>query len=354
MGLGKHIANRFALGQLGLPTTLSKLVKVIIGSAVDTGEALQVTGAAVIDADPINAIHYATTAPSSPRVGKRWLDSNSGILYEYINDGDSLQWVECCAGPSATASMGRNAIINGNFRVNQRAKSGTVILAAGAYGHDRFKAGAGGCTYTFATVGNVTTLTISAGTLQQVIEGVSLLSGTYVLSWGGTAQGKIGAGAFSASGVTGAVVGGTDLTVEFNTGTLSQVQLEAGGTATAFEQRTYPAEIALCKRYYLRRSAVTTNNELGILGYGYIVNAQQNLIDRFDVEMRVAPTFTFSALADFYLLANGGSATVLSLSAAKSDKWGAFLITGNVAAVNATVSMHNQTTSAWLSYDAEL
>ena len=68
----------------------------------------------------------------------------------------------------------KNRIINGQLNINQRGVSGTVTLAAGAYGHDRFKGGASGCTYTFATSGNVTTLTISAGSLIQVIEGLNL------------------------------------------------------------------------------------------------------------------------------------------------------------------------------------
>lgn len=37
---------------------------------------------------------YSATAPSSPVVGDRWVDSNSGIEYTYISDGDSSQWVE--------------------------------------------------------------------------------------------------------------------------------------------------------------------------------------------------------------------------------------------------------------------
>jgi len=119
----------------------------------------------------------------------------------------------------------RQAIINGNFQVNQRVVSGTVTLAAGAYGHDRWKAGASGCTYTFSTSANITTLTITAGSLQQVIEGINLTTGTYTLSWTGTAQGKIGAGSLSASGVTGSVTGGSNITIEFETGTLSKVQL---------------------------------------------------------------------------------------------------------------------------------
>ena len=143
-----------------------------------------------------------------------------------------------------------NAIINGNFQVNQRAVSGTVTLAAGAYGHDRWKAGASGCTYTFATTNNITTLTISAGSLIQVIEGLNLGSGTYTLSWTGTAQGKIGAGSYAGSGVTGTAVGGTNLNIEFNTGTVSLVQFEQGSVATPFERRPYGTELALCQRYY--------------------------------------------------------------------------------------------------------
>lgn len=165
--------------------------------------------------------------------------SDSGVMFA---DGTLIR---------SAVNLGlRNRIINGNFGINQRVVAGTVTLTAGAYGHDRFKGGAGGCTYTFATALNVTTITISAGTLQQVVEGLNLQSGTHVLSWTGTAQGKIGAGSFSATGVTGTAVGGTNLTVEFNTGTVSKVQLEEGSLATVFEQRLFPVELAMCQRYY--------------------------------------------------------------------------------------------------------
>jgi hypothetical protein len=145
----------------------------------------------------------------------------------------------------------RNRLINGGFSVNQRAVSGTVTLAAGAYGHDRWKAGASGCTYTFATVANVTTLTISAGSLIQVVEGINLETGTYCLSWSGTATAKIGAGSLSASGVTGSITGGTNTNIEISTGTVSKVQLELSPIPTTFEStRPYGMELALCQRYY--------------------------------------------------------------------------------------------------------
>jgi hypothetical protein len=175
----------------------------------------------------------------------------------------------------------KNAIINGNFAVNQRGVSGTVTLAAGAYGHDRFKAGASGCTYTFATANNITTLTISAGSLIQVIEGNNLFTGTYTLSWVGTAQGKIGGGSYASSGVTGTPAGGADLNIEFNTGTLSLVQFEPGAIATPFERRPYGTELALCQRYYETTGMVLLTAVVGHYQPGY-----------WAVQKRAAPTLT--------------------------------------------------------------
>lgn len=158
--------------------------------------------------------------------------------------------VDRLAIDSTTQFGNRNKIINGNFGINQRGVSGTVTLGAGVYGHDRWKAGASGCTYTFATANNVTTITITAGSLMQVIEGLNLFSGTHILSWSGTAQGRVDSGSYGGSGVLGTAVGGTNQTIEFGTGTVSKVQYEQGNVATPFEHRPYGLELALCLRYY--------------------------------------------------------------------------------------------------------
>lgn len=201
-----------------------------------------------------------------------------------------------------------NAIINGNFQVNQRGVSGTVTLAAGAYGHDRWKAGASGCTYTFATVNNVTTLTITAGSLIQVIEGINLYSGTYALSWSGTAQGKIGAGSYSGSGVTGSVTGGTNLNIEFGTGTLSLVQFEPGTEVSPFERRDYGRELMMCQRYYQRSVG---SNVLSFDSYN-VSGASCYVLGFLPVAMRTTPTGSFSAIGDFgFSNTNPGNFAVL-------------------------------------------
>ncbi|WP_236214451.1 hypothetical protein [Metapseudomonas otitidis] len=183
----------------------------------------------------------------------------------------------------AALSPAGNRIINGGFVVNQRAVSGTVVLAPANYGHDRWRAGSSGCTYVASTSGGVTTLTITAGSLQQVIEGASLQSGTHVLSWVGTALGRIGTGSYSSSGVTASVVGGSDLTIEFGTGTLALVQFEPGAVPSTFEHRPYGAEFDLCQRYTRRMGR-------GLIGQADTASSVL-LALTLQPPMRTAPTF---------------------------------------------------------------
>ncbi len=191
----------------------------------------------------------------------------------------------------AMASLGKSAIVNGNFSINQRAVSGTVTLAAGVYGHDRWKAGAGGCTYTFTTTNGITTVTITAGSLMQTIRAADVPIGlnTCVLSWAGTAQGRFGVGSYGASGLTASVVGNVALTVEFNTGTLSLVQLELGSVATPYRQRPDVEELNLCQVYYESITSVGTK----VVGTGLVGTGNAIILMTYSYK-RIPPVFTFS------------------------------------------------------------
>lgn len=188
----------------------------------------------------------------------------------------------------AVTGLGKNKLINGNFGINQRGYGSGAATSAGQYTLDRWKVtGTGGIT--FSTTNNVTTVTIPSGqTLQQVIEGLNLQSGTHVLSWAGTAQGRIDGGAYGASGaVTATAVGGTNMTVEFGPGTVSLAQLEEGLLASRFEQRQFGVELAMAQRHLELIS--TSSASLGLTAY--CANTQ---IARtggvFKVTKRAAPT----------------------------------------------------------------
>lgn len=216
----------------------------------------------------------------------------------------------------------RNVIINGNFQVNQRGYVSGAAVGTKLYAHDRWKMAASADTYTYSTVNNKTTVTIPAGkVLCQVVEGLNLQTGTYTLSWEGTAQGKIGAGAYGASGITGTAVGGTNLTIEFGPGTVSRVQLEAGSLATPFENRPIGTELYLCQRYFQTYISQTIDFHIGSLGTAtYTPFCTRPLL----AEMRTVPTLTPT---NFTIVA-GPSTAILLLGAAGNNAIDAFVIRG--------------------------
>lgn len=215
--------------------------------------------------------------------GKLW-DYVTGLLGSTGNAPEAR--VALGFGPTISR---RQRLINSQFVVNQRNAPTTVTLAAGAYGHDRWKAGASGCTYSTTVVGPDLQINITAGSLVQVVEGVNVEGGDYTLSWQGTAQGKIGAGAFGATGLTAsAVTAGANLAVEFRTGTVRMPQLEPGLIATPYERRPLDAEVAACQRYY-----ETGNGQIS--GYGAGPGIGYSFTLPFKVSKRATPTLGYAS-----------------------------------------------------------
>lgn len=143
----------------------------------------------------------------------------------------------------------RNLLINGNFAVNQRTYvSGTATTVANQYTLDRWRVVTSGQNVTFSASGNGNQITAPAGGIEQVIEGINIGGGTYVLNWTGTATATVN-GSARAKGESFTLPANTNATVRLIGGTASVVQLEPGTLATPFEHRPYGVELALCKWY---------------------------------------------------------------------------------------------------------
>ena len=223
---------------------------------------------------------------------------------------------------AGNASLIKNRLINSGFTINQRTYVSNTALAVGVYGHDRWKAGASGCTYTFTqlSAGVPIVITITAGSIQQVIEGCNIPDGgNFVLSWTGTAQGRFNGGTYGSSplAVTG-LTAGANCTIEFNTGTLSYPQLEVGSVATGFEYEIYSQTLAKCQRYY---------EVVGTVALTTVTANYQPVY--WAVSKRASPTVTTSAATGTF--AAFSATTLASYS-------GAFQSSPNSSDINVTVT----------------
>ncbi len=242
---------------------------------------------------------------------KSWLKTANDLLYmALVAPGTSGNVLTSNGSVWVSAPLAnRNVIINGGFTINQRAYVSAVALAAGVYGHDRWKAGSGGGDYSFTQLASPTTITIAANkTLIQVIEDKNVYGGTYTLSWTGTALARYAinsatpAGAYAASPITitGQTAGAT-MSVEFgngaSSGTLGLVQLERGSVATPFEWRPFTQELALCMRYCIAYRATGANQRYGLGSADTL--ATVIVFNSFPVVMRDVPTMVTSALNTF-------------------------------------------------------
>ena len=86
------------------------------------------------------ALTYDTAPPASGNtVGDRWVDSNDGTLYTYINDGTSSQWVDFSTSATSASVGGGSA----NAILYQAAVGNTTFTSVGTQGQ-LLTAGIGG------------------------------------------------------------------------------------------------------------------------------------------------------------------------------------------------------------------
>jgi hypothetical protein len=231
-----------------------------------------------------NTTQLATTA----FVQSQMVASGAGVSTWNTRAGAVVLQQADITAVGALHDVGRNRLHNAGFGINQRGYTSGTALAAGAYGHDRWKAGSGGCTYTFTQTQPFTTITITAGSLQQIVEAMNVEGGTYTLSWTGTAQGRVNAGTYATSPVTVAGMAvNTAITVEFNAGTLGRTQLEAGSVATPPEKPDPRYDLANCQRFYQTYPTVLISQYREASANCY----QTHLLP---VRMRASPTSAFS------------------------------------------------------------
>jgi hypothetical protein len=197
----------------------------------------------------------------------------------------------------------QNLIINGNFRINQRAYVSGASLASGVYGFDRWKSTTAATALTFTAAPNGQPVTMNTGKgIQQIIERENVAAGTYVLSWVGTSTARVyNAGAtppaYAFSPIEVTLDGLTNVAVEFTatgaTKTISKVQLEPGAIAHTFSDQTYGADLMNCQRYYYRITAAGTNARLSNAGF-QINTTRAEVTVSLPVPMRVSPSMVAS------------------------------------------------------------
>lgn len=134
---------------------------------------------------------------------------------------------------------------------------------------------------------------------------------------------------------------------------ITGVQLERGGSASDFEIRPIGSELALCQRYYLRKSAGAVGG-IAIAGGGIFTNAQQDFPDAY-ATMRIAPLASASAASDFTIAVGGTTRAATSLAPSYTGTTSTYWTTANNSlGQTAYCTLYASSAGAYLQYNAEL
>lgn len=78
-------------------------------------------------------VYQGNTAPTAPLVGDQWYDTNTGTLFEYLNDGTTAAWIDMNGNPGSIV----NLTVNGAATFSSISVTGNVeagnLISAGTY-----------------------------------------------------------------------------------------------------------------------------------------------------------------------------------------------------------------------------
>ena len=233
--------------------------------------------------EALRTSNSGATAPTPTVAGMLWFDTSTtpGVLKQRNSANDD--WV------AVVPVSGRNLIINGSGRINQVGySSGTATSTDNEFALDQWFVRLTGQNLTFTGTDAGRTMTAPAGGVSQVIDGANIVGGTYVINWTGTATCTVD-GTSRGKGDTFTLTANTNAVVRFTGGTFTDVQIELGTVATAFERMKSGQELLSCQRYY------TFGFGVGGALYSPISAAGTNtrrMYVSFPVLMRATPTLT--------------------------------------------------------------
>jgi hypothetical protein len=286
------------------------------------------------------------TSPATTYAYQWWYDTTTDVLK--MRNATNAGWIDFATFNQATGTFtitaasvsgfpalqttvgqlsGRNLIINGSGRINQRGYvSGAATTIANQYTLDRWRVVTLGKNLALSGTAAGYTMTAPAGGVEQVIEGINIVGGTYVVNWTGTATCTVG-GTARTKGEAFTLTANTDYTLRMTGGTFTNLQLELGSIATPFEQRAVSHEHSLCQRYY----------ETGSLGIQSASQGTTLMTANFKAKKRSAPTIALtdvlaSNVSSRNIINNGDTTSSLIINAVASAAGGYVIVNWSASA----------------------